>query len=213
MIALGYGAFLREFLKYSKTDLYKRIKKIYVDKEFKTSETWEGIPIVDSLENLEGEEYICCLTDPNSNYRMSKLADSKNLTLTKKYFIAKLGNKEISKNIEIGCGTIIGPNTAIYSNTKIGDSCQIVSHSLVSHDVEIGNFNMIMGGFSIIGGYNKIGNMNFFGQGAYTKDRIHIGDNCIVSMGAVVFKDIPSNHIAIGNPSKIIKKAENEYKV
>lgn len=206
MIVLGYGAFLRDFLGYGKTTLNKEINKIYIEKKYKTCNYWNGYEIITDLKEYEEEEFICGLTNPIDNIRLSSYAMSCGLKLTKKYYIAKLGNKEISKDIQIGNGTLIGCYNSIYSNTIIGSSCQIVNHTLISHDIIMGNYNMIMGGFSTIGGYTKIGESNFFGQSCHIKNNLQIGSMCTIGIGSVLIKDMKDNTLCIGNPAKIINK-------
>jgi serine O-acetyltransferase len=46
-----------------------------------------------------------------------------------------------------------------------------------------------------------IGNRVFIGAGANVLGHITIGDNVIIGAGAVVTKDVPSRHRAIGNPA------------
>lgn len=51
-----------------------------------------------------------------------------------------------------------------------------------------------------------IGNNVYVGANAVIIGPITIGDNVTVGAGAVVTKDIPSNSVVVGNPSKIIDK-------
>jgi serine acetyltransferase len=46
-----------------------------------------------------------------------------------------------------------------------------------------------------------IGNRVFIGTGACLLGNIEIGDNVIIGAGAVVTKDVPSKHRALGNPA------------
>lgn len=56
----------------------------------------------------------------------------------------------------------------------------------------------------------KIGNNVFVGAGTIILPGVTIGDNTIIGAGSVVTRDIPSNSVAIGSPSKIIGTYE-EY--
>jgi len=50
-----------------------------------------------------------------------------------------------------------------------------------------------------------IGNNVEIGANAVIIGDIRIGNNVIVGAGAVVVKDIPDNHMAVGNPARLIK--------
>jgi acetyltransferase-like isoleucine patch superfamily enzyme len=55
----------------------------------------------------------------------------------------------------------------------------------------------------------RIGNHVWIGKNATILKGVTIGDNCVIGMGSVVTKDIPSNCVVVGNPSKIIKTCIN----
>ena len=51
-----------------------------------------------------------------------------------------------------------------------------------------------------------IGDNVWIGGGAIIMPGVTIGDNVVIGAGSVVTKDIPSNLIAYGNPSRIARK-------
>ena len=52
----------------------------------------------------------------------------------------------------------------------------------------------------------KIGKNAWIGGGSIILPGVTIGDNVVIGAGSVVTKDVPSNHIAFGNPCRIIRK-------
>ena len=55
-------------------------------------------------------------------------------------------------------------------------------------------------------GDTVIGNDVWIGQNVTVMPGVHIGDGAIIAANSVVVKDIPTYHIAGGNPCKIVKK-------
>lgn len=53
-----------------------------------------------------------------------------------------------------------------------------------------------------------VGNNVWFGAGVLVCPGVTIGDNCVIGAGSVVVKDIPANSVAVGNPCKVIRKAD-----
>jgi serine acetyltransferase len=41
-------------------------------------------------------------------------------------------------------------------------------------------------------------------------NKINIGDDCFIGLGAVVLKDVPSGAVMVGNPAKILRIAPVE---
>lgn len=122
--------------------------------------------------------------------------------------------------------TLYGPGCSVLPGTSIGEGC-ILYDSLISadviiepnvllnnkvaigHDVVIG-IHSVCGFNSFIGGGTVIRSRSYIAPGAIIKDHIKIGEDTIISMGAVVLRDVKDKCIMIGNPAK--KIGENERK-
>lgn len=115
----------------------------------------------------------------------------------------------VSKQCEIGKGTIIHPFAAIKYNTKIGSHCSINSHTTVSHDVALEDF-VSLGAGVMVGGVTTIGRGTSLNIGATLKDRIEIGEYSVVAMGSLVCDNLPSNTFSIGNPARPIRKRNKD---
>ena len=107
----------------------------------------------------------------------------------------KLGkNLFIGDNVLINCskgGTvIIGDNTSLAEGVKIlswyKDSLPSFPDNVIKKDVIIGRYCRI--------GYNAI-----------IMPGVTIGDFCKISPSSVVYNDVPSKGLAMGNPAQIIK--------
>ena len=120
---------------------------------------------------------------------------------------------------------------------KIGEKtrllCGIKSFGTEPYLVEIGedcllsgdlNFFTHDGGVKVLNSLNffdgkrmdkvgkiVIGNNCFIGYGTKIMPGVTIGDNVIVGAGAIVTKDVPSNHIVAGVPAKVICTIEEFY--
>ena len=93
---------------------------------------------------------------------------------------------------------------SITSNFVIRHNVYIQPHAVIGHDIQIGR-HTVVGSNCQIGGADVIGERVFMGFLSGTKDHICVGNDVIISAGAIVFKDLPDEVIAVGNPARIMK--------
>lgn len=117
----------------------------------------------------------------------------------------------IDETTKIGEGTVICEGVTITCNVSIGKNVYIHPHAVIGHDIRIGDHSAIGSG-CVIGGNNIVGNRVYFGSLAGTKEKLKIGDDVICSAGAMVFRDLRDEVIAVGNPARIMK-TNDEKKV
>ena len=106
---------------------------------------------------------------------------------------------QIPASTQIGKGFYIGHFGTIVINekTKIGDNCNI------AHGVTIGQANR-----GKAGGCPVIGDMVWIGTGAVIVGKVKIGSNVLIAPNSFVNFDVPDNSVVVGNPGKIVPKAD-----
>lgn len=102
---------------------------------------------------------------------------------------------------QIGPGLLIGHAGGIVVNAQviIGANCNI------SHQVTIG----VSRGRNP--GTPKIGDRVYIGPGAVIIGNISIGDDAAIGANAVVTRDVPSRHTAVGNPAAVREGGSRDY--
>ena len=77
----------------------------------------------------------------------------------------------------------------------LGGGCKILTHESSLSEFRIGRVrigtNSVVGAFSIV------------------RSGVSIGSNATTGIGSVVFKDVPDNRVAIGNPARVVKNTKN----
>jgi len=107
-----------------------------------------------------------------------------------------------AKNVDISnCFILDYANVIIGEHTVIGPDCKIITSW---HLYE--NFNQIRAADIVIGNNVWI-TMNCIILGG-----VKIGDNSVIGAGSLVSRDIPENVLAAGNPARVIKQIDREYK-
>lgn len=96
----------------------------------------------------------------------------------------------ISNNVKISKGTLINYAVSIHHDSVVGKFCEISPKAQLLGGVEIGDKVMIGAGSIILPG-------------------VKIGDNAIIGAGSVVTRNVNSNTVSYGVPSKERKNNEN----
>ena len=109
----------------------------------------------------------------------------------------------VPDTVKIGEGTVIQYGCFISSDITIGDNVFVQPQCNIGHDDELAD-GCIISGFGNLGGYVSIGKYTYIGLSVAVKERVNIGNYSIVGMGAIVYKDIPDEMIALGNPARPI---------
>lgn len=116
-----------------------------------------------------------------------------------KFRIPTLGKVVIGDNVEINSLTNISCGSA--GNTIIEDNAKIDSLVHIGHDAYLGKNVEIPAG-AIVGGFVVLEEGSYVGINATIRNRIRVGKNAFVGMGAVVTKSVDDNVTVVGNPAK-----------
>ena len=120
-----------------------------------------------------------------------------------KFRFPQLGSLIIGDYVEVGSNTCI--DRGALSDTIIGDYTKINNLCHIAHNNEIGK-NVTITGCVNISGSNVIEDNVWIAPNSSIRGFIHLGEGCIVGMGAVVTKDIPEKETWVGNPAWKLEK-------
>lgn len=112
-------------------------------------------------------------------------------------------DSKISKSSIIDCGTVVQFGCHISSNARIGKFVKINTYANIMHDAIIDDFTTIAPNAVVLGNV-KIGKNCYIGSNATILPSINICDDVIIGAGSVVTKDIVSDGIYAGIPSKLL---------
>jgi sugar O-acyltransferase (sialic acid O-acetyltransferase NeuD family) len=111
----------------------------------------------------------------------------------------------IAHNVRIGSGVVIGTGTTVCTGARIGDNVIINTGAIIEHESIIGDDAHIAPGSSIAGRV-AINRGAFVGIGSVIKEYVTIGENAIIGAGSIVLEDIPDDAVAVGSPSRIVRR-------
>lgn len=113
----------------------------------------------------------------------------------------------VAPDVVLGPGTVIMPNVSISSGTTFGRGCIVMVGATIGHNNQIGN-NCHFAAQSCLGAYLEIADGVHIGLNATTRENIKIGKNATLGMGAVLTKSMGDREIWVGNPAKLLRKAD-----
>lgn len=117
----------------------------------------------------------------------------------------------IPKNTIIGRGVTIQYGCFISCNVKVEDYVYIQPQVNVGHD-DVLKEGCMLSGMVNLGGHVSIGKYTYAGLSSAFKEGVSVGDRAIIGMYSAVYKDIPEEMIAMGNPARVVKRNE-EHRV
>jgi acetyltransferase-like isoleucine patch superfamily enzyme len=143
---------------------------------------------------------VCNYNQTKKNFKINFKNSSSFLGKNSRFFFKnpdriKLGNnlfigENVLINVSRGGSVTIGDNTSLAEGVKIftwyNESLPPIPDNIIIKDIVIGKKCRI--------GYNAI-----------IMPGVTIGDSCKISPLSVVYTDVPSNGVAMGNPAEIIK--------
>ena len=110
-------------------------------------------------------------------------------------------NVFVSTTARIGRGSIIYPNSYVGLNAVVGDCCFVLSGSIINHDDVLEDHVTLASGVHIAGEV-RVASGCYLGQSCTIRQKLFIGKDSLIGMGAVVTKDVLPNSVMIGNPAR-----------
>lgn len=110
--------------------------------------------------------------------------------------VCHIGKVIIEDSADIYCNCVI--YRGLVNDTIIGQGSKINSLVNVGHGVHIGNRVLISAG-SLLAGSSIIHDDAWIGLNGTVKQRLEIGENSYICMGAIVTKDVPAGEKVSGN--------------
>jgi sugar O-acyltransferase (sialic acid O-acetyltransferase NeuD family) len=118
----------------------------------------------------------------------------------------------VSPSATVSEGTIICQLAFIGPEVKIGQFVIVNSGAIIGHDIVVGNNSVISSGAKI-GGKSIISENVYLGMGCVVKEGLKIDRRAVLGMGAVLHSDLDSYMLAIGNPARVMRKIDDDFKI
>lgn len=110
-----------------------------------------------------------------------------------------LGTVMIEDNVEIGANSCI--DRATLGATVIRSGARLDNLVYIGHGVEVGRGSLVMT-LASVGGGTRLGDRSWIAPSSTLRDRISVGPDATVGLGAVVVRDVPAGVTVAGSPAR-----------
>jgi len=114
-----------------------------------------------------------------------------------------IGNVYIENGVEIGNNVCI--DRAVMGSTMLSENAKVDNLVHIAHGVQIGKNSLIIAN-AMIAGSVVIGDNVWVAPSSSIRQKLAIGNDSMVGLGAVVVKNVEPNSIVVGNPAKEFSK-------
>jgi acetyltransferase EpsM len=215
VVIVGAGGYTAEVYSYIE-DLRAQGRMISIVgmlDEGKTARRSERTKIIGSLSELAAllqsdpggaVGYLAALEDNRQRFELVRRLEGLNTSNLSPWTL-RHPRAIVGREVEIGGGTCVAPNSVLTANVRIGRHCLINVNATVSHSSQLGDFCSVGAGAGIANNV-RLGTGCTVGAGATVIEQVTIGDWAIIGAGAVVVEDIPPHVTVVGVPAKVIKR-------
>ena len=204
----GAGTELYEMISVSSLKNHWR-EILFIDdtKPQSITHTIKSYPFSDfvNIFNAEEIEIVIAVGEPSSREYLYKKVKEAGYSLGKVVSETAL----VSPSATLSDGVVVLGRSIVSSGAHIGSNTFINSTAIIGHNVDVGPHCLICS-FSILAGHAQIGSCSFIGASSCIRDKIVLGDKVVVSMGAVVLKNVESGFVVMGNPARVISKSNDK---
>ncbi len=142
------------------------------------------------------ERFLCALGDPAARRRYAAPLLAKGAE-----FISLKTEINFAERVVHGPGCIFELRVSIGPDTVLGSFVNVLSTTIIGHDVHIGSYSQI-GSFVFVGGGASIGNDVVIHPHATILPGIEIGDGAVIGAGSVVVGKVDAGITVFGNPAR-----------
>lgn len=161
---------------------------------------------MDDLNHWDKElNLVISIGKPSSLYSVASRITNPNILFPN--LIAPDATFHHKESVKMGIGNVVFFHSIISLEVEMGDFNLLNNGTYVGHNTKIGSYNIINPS-SRISGSVEIGDKNFLGVGCAVLQGLKIGNEVKVSAGSYIFRNTKDGQLYMGNPAmvKIIPK-------
>lgn len=208
----GVGGFSKLVKRLAENDCGYVVVGFCVDREFKVSDEFLGLPVAAVEKVAEGVwgadiEIVLAIGYKSMAARERMYERARSFGAPIASVISK--HAQVDSSARIGENAIIFPGVHIEPWVTVGDNCVLWTSAILCHESYVGS-HCFIAAQSLVGGRAKIGERSFLGFNSTVLQDVKIGDDCLIGAKSLVTSDINSSSRGWGVPAKIVSSIGTE---
>jgi sugar O-acyltransferase (sialic acid O-acetyltransferase NeuD family) len=200
VVIIGAGGFSRELMQYVLDEGRLTVRGFLDDRdpmELKLPAGTAHLGAITSYQPTPGEAFVLAVGEPNARARIAE----RFLKAGARFETVVHPRAYVASSATVGAGSVIAPFASVGASAVVGELVQVHFYASVAHDALVGRC-AALSPYSVVNGGGRLGERVFLGTRATVNPTKSVGDGSKVTAGSVVYQDVPSDAIAMGNPAK-----------
>lgn len=204
IILVGAGGFGREVLLYVldaiKQSPHLRVKGFLDDNPSALQPFHSDLPILGSIKDYviqPHDRFVMTIGDPSTRAKHIQEMEVRGA----RFLTIIHPTAYVAPTAVVGRGCIVAPFSSIGNSANVGDHVVLTWYSSIAHDGIAHNY-VVLSPYSTANGAVTLEEGAFLGTHAVVNPMIRVGSWSKIASGAVVYRNVPPNCLAMGNPAK-----------
>lgn len=189
----------------------RRVEALLDDDPDLHGQSVDGVPVAGGLEMVKehaGAELLVCAGKGSARRRIVHRLNG--LGVEPDRFAAVVHpSVEMPRDCTLGRGTIVLAHAVLTTNVHIGEHVVVMPHVTLTHDNVVEDFATLCSGVTLGGGV-RVGSGAYLGMGSCVRERVTVGRDSLLGMGAALVGDLPAHQTWAGVPARVIDGPDSE---
>ena len=201
VVIFGIGQLAETICSYLRHESEHEVVAMTVDSEFLDRDRHLGLPVVpfERLAELyppDGHDCIVAVSYRSMNRsRQQKCEEARG----KGYrLISHVSPRAtVSPDAVIGDNCMVCEHNVLQPYVRLGDGVMMGDGNHIGHHTAVGSYAFITSHVVICGSVD-VGERSFLGANSTVRDRVNLGEECVVGAGALILRDAPARSVYVG---------------
>lgn len=168
----------------------------------------EGIPIlggIDEVGRYPDADLLLCAGRGASRAAIARRLAEHGVS-ERRYATVVHPSVEIAPSCSVGVGSVLLAQVVLTTAVSVGKHVVVMPHVTLTHDNVLADHVTIAAGVAL-GGWVQVGENSYLGMSSSVREKLRIGRDATVGMGAVVVSDVADASTVVGNPARRLRSA------